>query len=52
LQAAIDLLTDMVLEGMSMIDVGCGTGRHLTMLRNRLRTGVAAHATQAVTVSW
>ena len=40
LQAEIDLLNDIVVEGMSMIDVGCGTGRHLTMLRNRLRTGV------------
>jgi len=40
LQAEIDLLNDIVVEGMSMLDVGCGTGRHLTMLRNRLRTGV------------
>ena len=40
LQAEIDLLNDIVVEGMSMIDVGCGTGRHLIMLRNRLRTGV------------
>jgi ubiquinone/menaquinone biosynthesis C-methylase UbiE len=40
LQAEIDLLNDIVVEGMSMIDVGCGTGRHLIMLRSRLRTGV------------
>ena len=32
LQAEIDLLNDIVVEGMSMIDVGCGTGRHLIML--------------------
>jgi ubiquinone/menaquinone biosynthesis C-methylase UbiE len=38
LQAEIDLLDDIIVHGMSMIDVGCGTGRHLTMLRNRLRT--------------
>jgi len=44
LQAEIDLLNDIVVEGMSMLDVGCGTGRHLTMLRNRLRTGVGAHS--------
>jgi ubiquinone/menaquinone biosynthesis C-methylase UbiE len=40
LQAEIELLNDIVVDGMSMIDVGCGAGRHLTMLRNRLRTGV------------
>ena len=40
LQAEIDLLHDIVIEGMSMIDAGCRTGRHLTMLRNHLRTGV------------
>ena len=40
LQTEIELLDDMVAEGMSMIDVGCGTGRHLAMLRDRLRIGV------------
>jgi len=40
LQAEIELLDDMVAEGMSMIDVGCGTGRHLAMLRDRVRIGV------------
>jgi hypothetical protein len=51
LQAEIDLLNDIVVEGMSMIDVECGTGRHLTMLRNRLRTGVGVdyeHAHPAI----
>jgi ubiquinone/menaquinone biosynthesis C-methylase UbiE len=40
LQAEIELLNDIVVEGMSVIDVGCGTGRHLAMLRDRLRSGV------------
>jgi len=40
LQAEIELLDDIVSEGMSVIDVGCGTGRHLAMLRDRLRIGV------------
>jgi tRNA (uracil-5-)-methyltransferase TRM9 len=40
LQAEIELLDDMVAEGMSVIDVGCGTGRHLALLRDRLRIGV------------
>jgi ubiquinone/menaquinone biosynthesis C-methylase UbiE len=50
LQAEIDLLNDIVVEGMSMIDVGCGTGRHLTMLRNRLRTGVGVDYEHAYVV--
>src|SRR5215467_9824409 len=40
LQAEIELLNDIVVEGMSVIDVGCGTGRHLAMLRDRLHRGV------------
>jgi ubiquinone/menaquinone biosynthesis C-methylase UbiE len=40
LQAESELLNDIVVEGMSMIDVGCGTGRHLAMLHDRLRIGV------------
>ena len=40
LQAEIELLNDIVVEGMSVIDVGCGTGRHLAMLRDRLHSGV------------
>jgi len=35
---------------MSMIDVGCGTGRHLAMLRNRLRTGVGVDYEHAYVV--
>ena len=47
LQAEIELLNDIIAEGMAVIDVGCGTGRHLAMLRDRLRIGVGvdyAHA--------
>jgi len=40
LQAEVELLTDLVVNGMAMVDVGCGTGRHLAMLRDRLRIGV------------
>ncbi len=40
LQAEIALLNDFIVEGTTVIDVGCGTGRHLAMLRERLRLGV------------
>jgi ubiquinone/menaquinone biosynthesis C-methylase UbiE len=40
LQAELDLLHDVVSEGMRVIDIGCGTGRHLLLLRDRLRLGV------------
>ena|SRR5437867_788513 len=40
LQAEIDLLDDLITDGMTMLDVGCGTGRHLAMLQDRLRLGV------------
>ena len=40
LQAEIALLSDIITEDMTVIDVGCGTGRHLAMLRDRLRIGV------------
>jgi ubiquinone/menaquinone biosynthesis C-methylase UbiE len=39
LQAELDLLGDLVADGMSVVDIGCGTGRHLIMLRDRLRLG-------------
>ncbi len=40
LRAEIDLLHDIITEGMRVIDVGCGTGRHLLLIRERLRLGV------------
>lgn len=40
LRAEIELLHNIILEGMAVLDVGCGTGRHLHMLSDRLRLGV------------
>jgi ubiquinone/menaquinone biosynthesis C-methylase UbiE len=40
LRAELDLLHDVITEGMRVIDVGCGTGRHLLLVRERLRLGV------------
>jgi ubiquinone/menaquinone biosynthesis C-methylase UbiE len=40
LHAELDLLHEIITEGMRVIDVGCGTGRHLLLLRDRLRLGV------------
>ena len=40
LQAEIALLDGIIVQGASVIDVGCGTGRHLAMFRARLRVGV------------
>src|SRR5215469_15613097 len=40
LQAEIDLLNGTIVKGMAVIDLGCGTGRHLGMLGDRLRIGV------------
>ncbi|HEV8454090.1 MAG TPA: methyltransferase domain-containing protein [Gemmatimonadales bacterium] len=40
LRAELDLLHEVVKEGMRVFDVGCGTGRHLILLRDRLRLGV------------
>jgi SAM-dependent methyltransferase len=40
LQAEIDLLNRRIVKGMAVIDLGCGTGRHLAMLGDRLRVGV------------
>ncbi len=39
-RAELDLLHEVIMEGMRVIDVGCGTGRHLLLLRDRLRIGV------------
>ena len=40
MQAEIDLLREIVAEGSSWLDVGCGTGRHLALLPDRVRLGV------------
>ena len=40
MQAEIDLLNDVVTAGMSVLDVGCGTGRHLALMRDRVLLGV------------
>ena len=40
LQAEIDLLSEVVTGEMAVLDLGCGTGRHLAMFENRLRLGV------------
>ena len=40
LRAEIDLLLDAIRDQMRVIDIGCGTGRHLAMLGDRLRSGI------------
>ena len=40
LRAELDLLHDVITEGLRVIDVGCGTGRHLLRVGDRLRLGV------------
>src|SRR3954470_20112666 len=40
MRAELDLLRDVIKEGMSVIDVGCGTGRHLLLMGDRVRLGV------------
>jgi len=44
LRVELDLLLDVITEGMRVIDVGCGTGRHLFLLRDRLSPDLLAVA--------
>ncbi len=50
LQAEIDLLKGMIGKGMAVIDLGCGTGRHLALLAERLRIGVGVDYEQGYVV--
>ena len=50
LRAEIDLLEGTIVPGMTMIDLGCGTGRHLDMLGDRLRIGVGVDYEHAYVV--
>jgi ubiquinone/menaquinone biosynthesis C-methylase UbiE len=40
LRAEFELLEQLVTEGMRVIDVGCGTGRHLLRLKDSLGLGL------------
>ncbi|HEY0350602.1 MAG TPA: methyltransferase domain-containing protein [Gemmatimonadales bacterium] len=40
MRAELSLLQEEVREGMRVLDVGCGTGRHLVLLQDRVRLGV------------
>ena len=40
MRAELDLLDEIVKDGMRVLDVGCGTGRHLFLVGDRLRLGV------------
>jgi SAM-dependent methyltransferase len=40
MRAELDLLSNLIGDGMRVLDLGCGTGRHLILLRQRLRLGV------------
>jgi SAM-dependent methyltransferase len=47
LRAEIGLLHGLLKEGMRVIDLGCGTGRHLILVRDRLRLGVGVDYEQS-----
>ena len=47
LAAELDLLRDTITAGMRVLDVGCGTGRHLLLLGERLERGVGVDYEQS-----
>ena len=51
MQAEIDRLHEIVTKGTAWVDVGCGTGRHLAALRDRLRLGIGVDYEQAYVVA-
>lgn len=40
LEAEIELFEDLVPPGMTILDVGCGNGRHLALVANRVSLGL------------
>jgi len=40
LRTELDVLRESIQQGMRVVDVGCGTGRHLLLLRDRVGLGV------------
>lgn len=50
LKAEVDLLEEQVAEGARVVDFGCGTGRHLLLLADRLRLGVGVDYERAYLV--
>ncbi len=51
LQAEVELLRELILDGMRVVDIGCGTGRHLAMLGDRLALGVGVDYQHAYIVA-
>jgi len=47
MQAEIDFLRESVTDTTAWLDVGCGTGRHLALLRDRIRLGAGVDYEQA-----